>query len=161
MYVFTGKGLCDICPGGYACHSNNSFPYGLECPSGHFCPPGTEYTAQYPCEQGTYNGLVRQNSSSACLLCPPGQYCEGAGLSAVTGDCSPGWFCSGGAVQSKPLVVGNAHLNTFICCCFLVPASAPRLVYQSSWYGLSCLWDVLSCLWDGAYKRTIAVNWKE
>ena len=32
---------------------------------------------------------------------------------------------------------------------FLVPASAPRLVY------------VLSCLWDGAYKRTLAVNRKE
>ena len=33
---------------------------------------------------------------------------------------------------------------------FLVPASAPRLVYQR-----------LSCLWDGAYKRTLAVNRKE
>ena len=37
---------------------------------------------------------------------------------------------------------------------FLVPASAPRLVYQRPWY-------VLSCLWDGAYKRTLAVNRKE
>ena len=36
----------------------------------------------------------------------------------------------------------------------LVPASAPRLVYQRPWY-------VLSCLWDGAYKRTLAVNRKE
>ena len=33
----------------------------------------------------------------------------------------------------------------------LVPASVPRLVYQSSWY-------VLSCLWDGTYKITIAAN---
>ena len=24
---------------------------------------------------------------------------------------------------------------------FLVPASAPRLVYQRPWYALSCLWD--------------------
>ena len=37
---------------------------------------------------------------------------------------------------------------------FLVPASAPRLVYQRPWY-------VLSCLRDGAYKRTLAVNRKE
>ena len=37
---------------------------------------------------------------------------------------------------------------------FLVPASAPRLVYQRPCY-------VLSCLWDGAYKRTLAVNRKE
>ena len=34
---------------------------------------------------------------------------------------------------------------------FLVPASAPRLVYQRPWY-------VLSCLWDDAYKRTLAAN---
>ena len=27
-------------------------------------------------------------------------------------------------------------------------------VHHRSWY-------VLSCLWDGAYKITIAVNWKE
>ena len=37
---------------------------------------------------------------------------------------------------------------------FLVPASAPRLVYQRPWY-------VLSCLWDDAYKRAIAANRKE
>ena len=32
---------------------------------------------------------------------------------------------------------------------FFVPASAPQQVY------------VLSSLWDGAYKRTLAANWKE
>ena len=37
---------------------------------------------------------------------------------------------------------------------FLVPAIAPRLVYQRPWY-------VLSCLWHDAYKRTLAVNRKE
>ena len=36
----------------------------------------------------------------------------------------------------------------------IIPAGAPRLVYQRPWY-------VLSCLWDGAYKITLAVNWKE
>ena len=44
--------------------------------------------------------------------------------------------------------------NVYLCGpieLFLVPASAPRLVYQRLWY-------VLSCLWDGAYKRTLAAN---
>ena len=36
---------------------------------------------------------------------------------------------------------------------FLVPVSAPQLVYQRPWY-------VLSCLWDDAYKRTLAANGK-
>ena len=40
---------------------------------------------------------------------------------------------------------------------FVVPASAPRLVYQRPWYP----WYVLSCLWDGAYKIILAVNRKE
>ena len=26
--------------------------------------------------------------------------------------------------------------------------------------GVTKLWYVQSCLWDGAYKRTLAVNWK-
>ena len=37
---------------------------------------------------------------------------------------------------------------------FLIPASAARLVWKRLWY-------VLSRLWDGAYKRTIAANWRE
>ena len=37
---------------------------------------------------------------------------------------------------------------------FLIPACAPQLVYQRPWY-------VLSCLWDGAFKRTLATNWKQ
>ena len=37
---------------------------------------------------------------------------------------------------------------------FLIPSSAPQLVYQTLWY-------VLFCLWDGAYKRTLAANQTE
>ena len=37
---------------------------------------------------------------------------------------------------------------------FLVPASAPRLVYQRPWY-------VLSYLWDDAYKITFVADRKE
>ena len=37
---------------------------------------------------------------------------------------------------------------------FLVPASAPQLVYQRQW-------GVLFCLWDSAYKKPVADNWKE
>ena len=46
-------------------------------------------------------------------------------------------------------VIGSIHLGrpTEL---FLVPASAPRSLSY-----------VLSCLWVGAYKRTLAANWKE
>ena len=38
---------------------------------------------------------------------------------------------------------------------YLIPASAPRLVYQRPRYVLSM------CLWDDAYKRTLVANGKE
>ena len=37
---------------------------------------------------------------------------------------------------------------------FIIPASAPQLVWQRPWY-------VLSCLWCGAHKRSIAAYRKE
>ena len=37
--------------------------------------------------------------------------------------------------------------------CFSFQASAPRLVYQKPWY--------VKSLSDGAYKRSIATDWRE
>ena len=51
------------------------------------------------------------------------------------------------------MVVGSIPHGGFIEL-FLVPASAPRLVLQSSSY-------VLFCLWDEAYKITLAADRKE
>ena len=50
-------------------------------------------------------------------------------------------------------VVGSIHHGRPIEL-FLISASAPRLLLQKPWY-------VLSYLWDGAYKVTLAANWKE
>lgn len=74
---------------------------------GHYCPPGTQYDTQYKCSSGSYNPLPTQSSSTACKLCDAGTYCLGDGLSAPTGNCSQGWFCTGGASESKPLVLGK------------------------------------------------------
>ena len=41
-----------------------------------------------------------------------------------------------------PLLIGSREITEIV---ILVPASAPRLVYQRPWY-------VRSCMWDGAYK---------
>ena len=37
------------------------------------------------------------------IIVSAGKYCEGSGLSAVTGDCDPGWYCTGGAYTSRPV----------------------------------------------------------
>lgn len=106
FFIFLGRSTCDTCPGGYVClagTNSTAFP----CNPGYYCPPGTEHATQYPCPAGSYNPLPTQDSILDCLMCPPGQYCEGQGLSEPTGNCSTGWFCTGGAEHSKPIVIGT------------------------------------------------------
>lgn len=105
--MVTGQSSCQQCPGGYYCLQNTSDPYSFPCPVGHYCPPGTEFDTQHKCPAGTYNPLATQDNSLACLDCLPGQYCEGEGLASPTGNCSEGWYCTGRAVQAKPVVMGK------------------------------------------------------
>ena len=39
---------------------------------------------------------------SDCKLCDEGKYCNDTGLTQVTGDCSPGYYCGRGSAMSKP-----------------------------------------------------------
>ena len=102
-----GQSVCSSCSAGYYCPANTSDPTVYPCSRGYYCPPGTAYETQHPCPEGTYNSLPIQQNSSSCELCPPGSYCEGEGLEQPTGNCSEGWFCTGGAVTSKPLPLGE------------------------------------------------------
>lgn len=103
----TGKPSCDQCPAGYYCVQNTTDAYSFPCPVGHYCPAGTKYSTEYPCLAGTYNPLTTQQSVASCLLCTPGMYCENQGISEPTGNCSAGWFCTGGASQAQPIVLGK------------------------------------------------------
>ncbi|XP_070551430.1 uncharacterized protein [Ptychodera flava] len=110
------QNACSQCPAGYYCQGNTSDPYIYLCPVGHYCPPGTEYGEEHPCPEGTYNSLENQQNSTSCELCPPGEYCEGEGLEKPTGNCSEGWFCTGGSWSAKPLPLGNAT-DISMCTC--------------------------------------------
>ena len=103
--------MCDTCPRGYYCTENTTNPYDFPCPVGHYCPAGTRFDTEYPCPQGTYNPDTMTTNSSACLYCPPGEYCEGTGRELPSGNCSEGWFCTGGAHQSEPIVLGESTLS--------------------------------------------------
>ncbi|XP_077985306.1 uncharacterized protein LOC144439946 [Glandiceps talaboti] len=107
---------CGQCPAGFYCSGNTSDPYSYPCPVGHYCPRGTEYGEEYPCPEGTYNSLDNQQNSTSCELCPAGQYCEGEGLFEPSGNCSAGWFCTGGSWNAKPLPLGNAT-DLSMCTC--------------------------------------------
>ena len=117
VFFIIGKSSCDICPGGFYCLANISDYSLTPCDSGYYCPAGTTHPAQYPCPAGTYNPDAGQDSSASCRDCPAGEYCGVQGLSAPSGNCSEGWFCTGAAFQSMPTVAGQY----FISACVLIP----------------------------------------
>jgi hypothetical protein len=67
------------------------------CPTGHYCPYGSGYPRK--CPAGQYQEFEGYDE---CNDCPEGSYCAEAGLSAVTGTCSPGFWCIIGSVFYKP-----------------------------------------------------------
>ena len=95
------------CLAGYYCNNGSSEQnpvgqlYGDECPSGSYCP---EHSYQpSACPAGTYQPYTQRTNISACLECDPGKFCNSTSLSAVSGDCYEGFYCSGGASSPSPL----------------------------------------------------------
>ncbi|XP_028816958.1 zonadhesin [Denticeps clupeoides] len=105
-----GQAVCVHCPAGFYCAGSvNPVTEDTEgthtpapCPKGHFCPPGTKSGMEFPCPAGTYSDQEGIANNSQCTPCPPGQYCSAAGLTDPTGDCSPGFVCIQGSIQSQP-----------------------------------------------------------
>ncbi|KAG9482440.1 hypothetical protein GDO78_011238 [Eleutherodactylus coqui] len=62
---------CSLCPAGYYCLSNTSYPI--------------------PCPPGSYNPLEGQDEVVDCTPCPAGSACTRSGLTQPDTDCSPGY----------------------------------------------------------------------
>ncbi|KAM4567238.1 uncharacterized protein PAE49_010636 isoform 2-T2 [Odontesthes bonariensis] len=106
------QGLCDpghYCTSGAYSASPVAVASGGVCPAGFICPQGTKHPQQHPCPIGTWSSSVGAQNLSSCLPCPPGLYCNSTGLSQPLGLCEIGYYCSEGAVFSKPTdgVTGN------------------------------------------------------
>jgi hypothetical protein len=91
----TGSGLAS--PSGTFDESTWAATSNGPCPTGHYCPYGSGYPRK--CPVGTY---APTTGLSECLDCPAHNYCATAGLSAVTGTCSPGFYCILGSSFYKP-----------------------------------------------------------
>ncbi len=83
--------------------------------AGYYCPNGTEYSTQYPCPPGTYNSLQLGTSIDDCQSCTLGMYCEGQGNPEPTGNCSAGWYCSGGADSPNTTTHGGQCQAGYYC----------------------------------------------
>ena len=54
---------------------------------------------------------------SNLFYCPAGTYCGSDGLPEPSGDCAPGWYCSGGAFSSKPSPIVNGTAGYSVADC--------------------------------------------
>ena len=112
-YACTAAGLTepnDVCGAGYYCQQGamqvtgtpgtNLGGVGGVCPVGAHCPEKSELPTL--CLPGTYRATTGATQIGDCTLCDAGKYCKSAGLSAVEGECSEGWYCLIGSTDSKP-----------------------------------------------------------
>ena len=84
----SGTGLYAVsgtCNGGFICTGSSDTPTpsgsgGEECIPGYYCPSG----------------------GNVMIFCKAGYYCETYGLSAPTGLCDSGYYCTGGSTISNP-----------------------------------------------------------
>ena len=104
-----GHASCVTCPAGYYCalvdgntDTQNAAVarYPIICSKGNYCPSNSD--KEYKCPAGTFNPRMGGISVSDCEDCTPGKYCAIAGLEAVTGSCTAGWYCTSKAKTATP-----------------------------------------------------------
>ncbi|XP_071958738.1 uncharacterized protein [Antedon mediterranea] len=100
--------LCTSCPAGYYCLQNSTSFSENVCPAGYYCPLETTHPYEYPCPKGSFNPVNNSDEIEDCLACLPGMYCQFDGQDAPSGNCSAGWYCTGGSYQEMPLTTANA-----------------------------------------------------
>ncbi|RUS80256.1 hypothetical protein EGW08_011985, partial [Elysia chlorotica] len=108
-------GACKLCPAGYFCLTNSSEFLSSVCPQGHYCPNGTEYGTEFRCPPGTYNPSTLGTSQDDCLSCPGGQYCQGYANVQPTGNCTEGWYCTGGSDSPNSTTAGGQCQPGYYC----------------------------------------------
>eukprot|EP00163_Fabomonas_tropica_P011852 TRINITY_DN227_c0_g2_i1.p1 TRINITY_DN227_c0_g2~~TRINITY_DN227_c0_g2_i1.p1 ORF type:complete len:7500 (+),score=2428.07 TRINITY_DN227_c0_g2_i1:177-22676(+) len=105
------------CAPGHYCTARASTPTptdgttGNVCPPGYVCPLGTD-NFTIPCPTGTFRSTAQAANDSQCTDCTPGFYCNGPGLTAVSGVCAPGYYCTLGAVSATPMAAQLNRLAT-------------------------------------------------
>ncbi|KYO38996.1 hypothetical protein Y1Q_0022586 [Alligator mississippiensis] len=73
---------------------------GLPCPPGRYCLAGTPIPLL--CPRGTWSSSKGNKNLQDCQPCSGGHYCNGTGLVAPSGYCSPGFYCISGAQTPTP-----------------------------------------------------------
>jgi hypothetical protein len=94
------QGICRECPAGYFCAAGATAFGASPCGIGKYCPAGSHQETN--CPQGTYNPNTKRGALTDCIDCDPGSYCDTAGISAVTGLCTAGYYCTLRSTVANP-----------------------------------------------------------
>ncbi|OEH77176.1 cast multi-domain related protein [Cyclospora cayetanensis] len=106
-----GQATCMECVAGFngafACGSSGEIcsggtVNGTRCPAGFTCPAGTIVSTSFPCPVGTYSQASGE-SSSICIPCEEGFYCDSPGLTTPTAKCTGGYYCPPGTSWKEPI----------------------------------------------------------
>ena len=76
------------CFPGHYCPVGSIHATQEQCTVGNYCELGTEYPT--PCPNGTFSNTPGLTMDLECTDCTQGYYCNGVGLTAVSGDCKQG-----------------------------------------------------------------------
>jgi hypothetical protein len=93
------------CFAGFYCPIGSSSPNASECVQGTYCEVGSPIPIN--CPKGMYGSSSQLTALSDCTFCPPGEYCDSPGLTAPSGNCLPGFYCSNASEEASP--VGSAY----------------------------------------------------
>lgn len=128
----TPEGPCDA---GWYCPEGSASRQEVVCPVGHHCVSGSALPT--PCDNGTFGPTEGLRNQSECSPCTAGFFCNKTGLSAVSGSCSPGYYCPPGQASPTP----NAHvcpLGHFCVGGKGSPEICPRGQFQNLLQQISC-----------------------
>ena len=99
------QNTCTQCTSGFYCASN-AMTQPVVCPVGSYCPVSSStYTS---CPAGTFSPRKGVTQLSACTYCTAGMYCAMSSMTAASGLCDPGYFCTFGATTKQPVSSSTA-----------------------------------------------------
>jgi len=124
-----GSGACQTCPEGRWCGPGTVTP--VPCPAGYFCGPGTALPNASACSPGTFSNASGLANATQCTPCSPGQFCARHALTAPSGPCDAGFYCTVGSPTPNP---GLNHSEQAVGTC-----AAPTLYGFPGGPGLSPL----------------------
>ncbi|KAL8273754.1 hypothetical protein Esti_002354 [Eimeria stiedai] len=146
-------GSCEpgfLCYGGARVSKPTDGITGEICPPGGYCLAGAERVT--PCPHGYYNPRAGATSPSACIICPLGDYCDGAAVTTggIAGPCQEGFYCLEGSSSATSFPTPQGY--------FAPPGSSSPLAcypgtYQDDTRSASCV----PCP-AGRYCQTLAMT---